>query len=162
MAGRSDRAWIGPVALVLALMLATHPLPGVLAPTRPDWVALVIIYLGIHSPHRWVLAQALVAGLCLDAMLGTPLGQYALALSVCAYLPMKLHLRLALVPIWQTMLTALLFTAVYQFVLFWCNGTMGNEVGAVYYLWPLFSNVIVWPIVLLTLDRVSRSARRAD
>ncbi len=162
MAAARDRAWVGPVALVIALGLSAQPLPGWLAPARPDWVALLLIYLGIHTPQRFVLAQAVVAGLLLDALHGTPLGQYALALVVCCYLPLKLHLRLMLVPIWQTMLSTALFTALYQFVLFWCNGATGNDVGAAYYLWPLASNVLVWPLLLAVLDRARLGRGRAD
>lgn len=162
MAGARDRAWVGPVAILIALALAAHPLPGPFSPARPDWVALVLIYLGIHTPQRLVLVQAVVAGLLLDALQGTPLGQHVLALVLCCYLPLKLHLRLSLVPIWQTMLLTAVFTAIYQFVLFWCNGATGNDIGANFYLWPPVTNALVWPIVLTLLDRTRLGRRSAD
>ncbi|MEM1439008.1 MAG: rod shape-determining protein MreD [Pseudomonadota bacterium] len=161
MAGPRDRAWVGPVALIIALGLSAQPLPGWMAPARPDWVALVLIYLGIHTPQRLVLVQAVVAGLLLDALQGTPLGQHVLALVLCCYLPLKLHLRLMLVPIWQTMLLTAVFTAIYQFVMFWINGATGNDIGAAFYLWPLASNAIVWPLLLTLLD-VARLGRRSS
>ena len=67
-----------------------------------------------------------------------------------------------LVPIWQTMLSTALFTALYQFVLFWCNGATGNDVGAAYYLWPLATNVLAWPVLLAVIDRVRLGRGRAD
>ena len=161
MAARYDRFWVGPLALVAALALAAHPLPQWLAPFRPDWVALVIIYQAIHTPRRLILVQALLAGLLLDALHGTPLGQYALALVVTAYLPLKLHLRLLLVPIWQTTLSIVLFLAVYQFILFWANGATGNDIGASFYVWPLVGNAIVWPAVLVLLDTLRLGRRRS-
>ncbi len=160
MANSRERLWIGPAALIVALALAAAPLPQWLAAFRPDWVALVMVYQAIHTPRHLILLQAILAGLLLDALLGTPLGQYALALVVCVYLPLKLHLRLVLVPIWQTMLSTVLFLAIYQFVLFWANGATGNEIGAGFYVWPLLSNAIVWPAILALLDTLRLGRRR--
>ena len=154
MAASNERSWGGFAALILALLLSAHPLPEWLAPFRPDWVAVTMIYLSIHTPRRLVLTQAFVVGLLLDALHGTPLGQYALALLLCCYLPMKLHLRLMLVPVWQSMMSVALFTAIYQFVLFWCNGATGNAIGAGFYLWPILTNALAWPIVLALTDRL--------
>lgn len=152
MAPRRDRWWAGVVGLIVALILTSQPLPNWAHAFRPDWVALVLIYIGIYTPQRFVLTSALLCGLLLDAIHGTPLGQYALALVVCSYIPLKLHLRLVLVPIWQSVLTTVVIVAIYQFVLFWCNGATGNDVGALAYLAPLVSDMLVWPFILVLLD----------
>ncbi|MEM7612649.1 MAG: rod shape-determining protein MreD [Pseudomonadota bacterium] len=159
MAVKRERFWPGVLALILALALSAQPLPDWAQVWRPDWIALVMIYLAIHSPRQFILGSALLVGLLLDALYGTPLGQYALSLIICCYPALKLHLRLMLVPIWQTTLSAVLFTALYQFMLFWCNGATGNDPGAASYLAPLLSNAIVWPLVLAALDRLRLGPR---
>lgn len=152
MAAKRDRWWVGLIGLIVALILTSQPLPGWLNLFRPDWVALVLVYLAIFTPQRLVLTSAVLCGLLLDAIHGTPLGQYALALVVCIYIPLKLHLHLVLVPIWQSVLTTLVIMAIYQFALFWCNGAIGNDLGATAYLAPLASDMLFWPVVLALLD----------
>lgn len=152
MAAKRDRWWAGLIGLVIAFVLTSQPLPSWLNTFRPDWVALVLVYISIYTPQRLVLSSAMICGLLLDAVHGTPLGQYALALTVCCYVPLKLHLRLVLVPIWQSVLTTIVILALYQFVLFWCNGATGNDLGATAYLAPLASDLLVWPVVLVLLD----------
>ena len=152
MAPQTEQAWPIPLALLVGLGLTAAPLPGVVSAFRPDWLALILIYQAVHAPHRFVLTSALVIGLLLDALYVTPLGQYALALVISVYLPLRLHQRLVLVPIWQSTLTAVFSTALYQFVLFWCNGATGNDLGAGAYLKPLIANALVWPPLVLLLD----------
>ncbi|MEO0577021.1 MAG: hypothetical protein AAF004_16310, partial [Pseudomonadota bacterium] len=53
---------------------------------------------------------------------------------------------------WQSVLTTIVILALYQFVLFWCNGATGNDLGAKAYLAPLASDLLVWPLVLILLD----------
>ncbi|MEM7764872.1 MAG: rod shape-determining protein MreD [Pseudomonadota bacterium] len=154
-----ERTSVVYIALIFALVLSAVPLPEFLAAHRPDWVALVLLYMAIYTPGHWLMTSALIAGLVMDALFGAPLGQYALALIVACYLPHKLHLRLMLVPIWQATLTALLFLAVYQFVLFWVNGATNNDIGAAFHLWPIVSAIIVWPLTLVILD-TARLGRR--
>lgn len=149
------------LALLIALLLSAFPLSETLAQHRPDWVALVLIYMAIHLPREWLLTSAIVCGLIMDALFATPLGQYPLALIVACYLPSKLHLRLMLVPIWQSTLSAVLFIAIYQFVLFWTNGATDNDIGAGFYAWPLLSAALIWPPLVAILD-AARLGRRPE
>ena len=155
----NDRPAVLYLALLIALLLSAVPLSEAMAPFRPDWVALVLIYIAIYTPGQWLLTSAVVAGLVMDALFATPLGQYSLALIIACYLPHKLHLRLMLVPIWQSTVSAVLFVAAYQFVLFWVNGANNNDVGAGFYLWPIVSAALVWPMLLVILD-TARLGRR--
>lgn len=139
-------------AVLVALVLSAVPLGDVLAPFRPDWVLLVLIYMAIHMPQRFVLTTAVASGLVLDAMNGTPLGQYPLAMVIALYFPLRLHLRLTLAPIWQSIGSMAVFVAVYQFMLFWINGATDNNVGLFNYLWPVVTAVLVWPLLLVILD----------
>lgn len=147
-----DRWWPLALALAIGLVIAAAPLPGGLSAWRPDLVLLVVIYSAIHQPDRFIISAALISGLLLDAQHATPLGQYAFAHVVAVYLPLKLHQRMQLVPVWQSTLSVILFTALGQFVLFWCNGATGNDLGAGAYLKPLVANALVWAPLMLALD----------
>ncbi|MFK8051549.1 MAG: rod shape-determining protein MreD [Woeseiaceae bacterium] len=154
MAAKANRSAVVYLALIIALALSALPLSETLAPYRPDWVALVLLYMSIYTPRQWVLTCALLAGLMMDALYAVPLGQHALALVIATYAPHRLHLRLMLVPIWQSIATAVAYIAIYQFILFWINGATDNDIGAAFYLWPLISAIIVWPLTLVILDTV--------
>lgn len=149
------------LALVLAIGISSAPLPEPIAAWRPDIVLLVAIYMAIHQPQRMVISAAVITGLILDTQQGTPLGQYALAHTIAVYLPLRLHQRLLMVPVWQSTLSVILFTAIGQFVLFWCNGATDNNIGAWAYLKPLASNALFWPPVMLMLDALRIGKARA-
>ena len=156
MAAKRDRFLPVLLALIVALALSAQPLPEWLAPFRPDWVAMVMIYWAMHMPRRFTLAAAFSAGLLLDALHGTPIGQHALALVLLCYLPLKLHLRLAVVSVTQTTLWVVVCLALYHFVLFWCNGATGKFVAITFYWGPLIGSAMLWPLLLLSLDNLRR------
>ncbi|MEM6819564.1 MAG: rod shape-determining protein MreD [Pseudomonadota bacterium] len=148
----SSRWWPLLLAGVVGLGVASAPLPAALSAWRPDLALLVVIYVAIHQPRQYVIAWAVITGVLLDAQHATPLGQYALAHIVAVYLPLRLHQRLVLLPVWQSTLSVILFTALAQFVLFWCNGATGNNVAAAAYIKPMLANAICWPPLMLALD----------
>ena len=68
--------------VVAALLLSVVPLPAAIAPFRPDWVAVVLLYWCLVEPGRYGLFSAFGIGLVLDAKTGSLLGQHPLALVV--------------------------------------------------------------------------------
>jgi rod shape-determining protein MreD len=49
---RARQPWVLPLSIVVALLLGLLPLPGVLQPLRPYWLALVVAYWVIDDPER--------------------------------------------------------------------------------------------------------------
>ncbi len=45
-----DKPWVLPASLVVALLLGLLPLPALLQPLRPYWLALVLAYWVIERP----------------------------------------------------------------------------------------------------------------
>ncbi|MGB5178147.1 MAG: rod shape-determining protein MreD, partial [Gammaproteobacteria bacterium] len=86
---------------IIALLLTVIPLPDWARYMRPDWVGLVLIYWCMALPERVGVATGWFTGLMVDLLTGTLLGQHALSLTVVAYITLKFHLRLRLVPVWQ-------------------------------------------------------------
>jgi len=90
--------WASTLSLVLMLALAAVPLPDTVAPLRPDWVAVVLLYWSLMAPRHFSLLTAFWMGIALDTLTGALLGQNALALLVIVYLAEKFHLRLRVFP----------------------------------------------------------------
>ena len=77
MSATGRRLWFLPMAsIVAALILSIMPLPDAVAPFRPDWVAVVLIYWSLIEPRRYGLFTAFWLGLVVDPELNaTAVGQ---------------------------------------------------------------------------------------
>ena len=126
---RGERRLPVIITLVVGLMLSIMPLPGVVEPFRPDWLALLLIFWAMQLPRSWSVGTAWIVGIVLDVAYGTLLGQHAVALCVIVFVTMRFHLLMRVFPLSQLTLTVFALIALYQFILFWINGTI---------LWPFF------------------------
>ena len=152
--------WRFPVlTLVLALALMAVPLPAPIAPYRPEWVPLILIFWSLLAPQRFSLLTAFWMGLMLDTLSGALLGQHALALVIVVYLAIRFHLRIRVFPVWQLSVTIVLLLVLYEFVLFWVDGVAGRTVPLIERWAPLVASAVVWPLILAYLDHYRRDAQ---
>ncbi len=154
MVGRRGVGWPTLVGLLLAALAALIvPLPWFLAPLRPDFAALVVLWLCLVSPRPARLAVAFVAGLAVDAVHGLLLGQHALAFIVMAYLALKLRLRIRAFPLLQQTAVVFALLALSEFIVFWIDGVTGHAVTQ----WTRWLGVLVgaafWPLLVGLLER---------
>jgi rod shape-determining protein MreD len=157
---RRSIGWRFPVlTLVFALALTAVPLPSPIAPYRPEWVPLILIFWSLLAPQRFSLLTAFWMGLMLDTLSGALLGQHALALVVVVYLTIRFHLRIRVFPVWQLSVTIVLLLALYEFVLFWVDGVAGRTVPLIERWAPLAASAVVWPLILIYLDHYRRDAQ---
>ena len=150
--------WVSVLSLAATLMLAVVPLPDVVAPLRPDWVAVVLLYWSLMAPRHFSLLTALWMGIALDTLSDALLGQNALALLVIVYLAEKFHLRLRVFPVSQLAITVLLLLGLYEFILFWVDGMAGRTVPLVERWLPPFTGTLVWLALYVFFDRRERAA----
>ncbi len=73
-----NNTWVVILTLTVALLLDILPMPSIIAPYWPKWVALVLLYWSLALPHRYGLITAWVTGLFVDALEGTLLGLHGL------------------------------------------------------------------------------------
>ena len=152
-------SWFGPAfSLVLTLALAVVPLPGAIAPFRPDWVAVVLLFWSLTAPRRFSLLTAFWMGIVLDTLTGSLLGQHAFALLVVVYLAEHFHLRIRVFPISQLALTVLVLLGLYEFILFWIDGVAGRTVPVIERWAPPLTGTLVWLALLAFFDRGRREA----
>jgi rod shape-determining protein MreD len=159
MAGGPRRWWISGLSLAATLALAVVPLPDVIAPFRPDWVAVVLLYWSLMAQRHFSLLTAFWMGLALDTLSGALLGQNALALLVIVYLAEKFHLRFRVFPVSQLAIVVLVLLGLYEFVLFWIDGMAGRTVPLIERWLPPLTGTLVWVAMYSLLDRDQREAR---
>ncbi len=149
-------SWLIIIATFLAALAITlSPVPVLLAPLRPDWVALVLIYWIIALPHRVGVGTAWLAGIFQDAATGTLLGQQALGLTVVAYLVLLLHQRIRNYPVWQQAIIVMVFIALFRVIGAWVLGVIGRPADFSYWL-PAITSMLAWPAVFLILRHIRR------
>jgi rod shape-determining protein MreD len=157
---RANQGFLAPaLSLLLTLALAVVPLPGPIAPFRPDWVAVVLIYWSLAAPRRFSLFTAFWMGIALDTLSGSLLGQHSLALLVVVYLAERFHLRLRVFPISQLAITVLVLLALYEFILFWIDGVAGRTVPLIERWAPPLTGTLVWLFLFLWFAGGRREAR---
>jgi rod shape-determining protein MreD len=144
--------WLPAITFLIALSLEVMPMTEGLAPWRPPWLALTVIYWAMHRPGRIGVGFAWLLGLVLDVLQGAVLGQHALSLAVASYLTIKLCQRLRVFPIWHQTVAVGILVAVYAFLNFWIDGMTGNQIGGAARLTPILSALLVWPVVSRITD----------
>ena len=153
------RNWfMSTLSLVATLALASIPLPDAVAPPRPDFVAVVLLYWSLMAPRHFSLLTAFWMGIALDTLSGALLGQNALALLLVVYLAEKFHLRLRVFPLSQLAFTVLLLLGLYEFVLFWIDGMVGRAVPLVERWVPPLTGTLLWVVLYMLFDRREREA----
>ena len=159
MQGRERSVLVSAISLALMLALAVVPLPGIIEPFRPDWVAVVLLYWSLMAPRRFSLLTAFWMGLALDTLTGALLGQHALALLVIVYIAERFHLRLRVFPVSQIALTVLILLGLYEFILFWIDGVANRTVPLIERWAPPLTGTLAWLALLALLDSRRGEAR---
>jgi rod shape-determining protein MreD len=151
---RTNFGWGRVVGLtMLALAASVAPLPSILEPYRPNFVALTVLWFCLLSPRLLGLAYAWCAGLALDGFLGVLLGQHALTLTCIAYVAAKFRLQIRAFPPLQQSAVILALLWLNEFLLFWIDGVAGHPVTD----WRRWLSVPVsaacWPLLTVLYAR---------
>ncbi len=161
MASRNSRGTM--IATLLAgFALTMLPLPQSVEAFRPDWVLMLLIFWAIRLPQSYSVGTAWVAGIILDVVQGTYLGQHALALSLVVFLTVKFHLLMRMFPLPQLTLSVAGLVALYQFLLFWINGVAGISAPERVYWAPVLVSFVAWPLVSMFMSGLTLRAQRSS
>jgi rod shape-determining protein MreD len=153
-----------PVWLLLfaAVALEIVPLPEGLAPFRPPWATLVLLYWALMWPGRVGIVTAFGIGLVLDVAEGSLLGQNAFVLAGLAYLVLRFHLRMRIFPLWQLTLSVFVLLFLAGFLNLWIDGVAGRASFGPGRWGPVLSATLLWPVVMGAMDRVRERLERRD
>ena len=156
-----DRPPVAPVGVIVgsfiaAFVLTLLPMAEWAAPWRPPWVALMLLYWCLAAPERVGVLVGWGCGLVLDALVGTLIGQNALALGVVAWIARRIYRRVRLLPLWQQGLSVFGVMVVHQVIVLWLTGMRGLPVDALAHVSVPLAGAVVWPWIFLLLRRVRR------
>ena len=146
--------WVIAASYLLALILTTWPLPVWAEPFRPAWVPLVTLYWCLWLPERVGVITAFMAGLLVDALSGTLLGEHALALVLVAWAALWLHLQVRVYPWWQQCVVVAAILVLNGLALFWVDGMLGYTQGAGLRWMPVLVSAVFWPWILQVMARL--------
>ena len=155
----SDNGWlIILLSFIAAWVLTIVPLPAWAQVYRPEWVALVLIYWCLNEPRRIGIAAGWGAGLLLDVLTDSLLGQHALALVLVAFLALKLNRQMHTTLVWQQALTVLFLIAAEQMLVLWIKGITGHPPWSLTYFLPSLTSMLLWPAVYAILRALLRGS----
>ena len=144
------------VALALAAARAPADAPEWLGWWRPDWTLAVFFFWAVAAPERIGTFCAWIAGLFLDAILGTPLGLNGICLALATYLARRFNSRLVMFSLLQRTLAVLVLAEAAQ-VMHRSVLTIVHDVDwltpALYA--PAVATAVVYPAISLGLEALN-------
>ena len=158
---RARVGWILPVSIVIALLLGLLPLPGVLQPLRPYWLALIVAYWVLEAPERVGLGFAFAVGVLADLLYGGLLGEQALRLVIMAFILQRFRLRLRFFPLSQQALAIGGLLLNDRIVATALHLTLGEPVLAWNYWWAPLLGMLLWPPLCLLMDALRQGRRKS-
>ena len=167
MAGRRPNYILLPVSplfiafsLTCAFML--NLLPWGQWTGAPDYVALVLVFWGIHQPRKVGIGVAFFMGLLMDVHDATLLGENALAYTLLSYVATMIHRRVLWFPVLTQAMHVfpllLLAQAVQAFVHFTASGRFP---GLLHFAESVVA-VALWPVITWLLLAPQRRAVDRD
>lgn len=159
----SNGGWLILATIVVAMVLAVLHLPETwpqwLGWLRPAWMAMVIFYWVLALPHRLGLISAWILGLLLDVLQADPLGLNGFLLAGITYVAWRFYERLRMYSIVQQagVVFVLVLTAeTTRLLVHDLTSDRGLSWGV---LLPALMSMLIWPFLLLLLDRMRTSVR---
>jgi rod shape-determining protein MreD len=142
------------ITALIALMLTVLPLPQLLSVVWPNLLILTVLYWSTMTPRAGGMLIGFLAGLALDVLNGTQLGQHAFALSLVTYLALRLHLITRSKPIFEQAMLVLLVLLVYEGTLWAIDGFSSQSTGNWTRWVHVATGAAAWPLVVGLLGRL--------
>ncbi len=154
-----EGGWAIIISFMVAFMLMVVPLPDWAHLWRPSWVTMALIYWCLAVPQRVGIGVGWMLGLILDVLMGALLGQHAMGLALVAYLSLKFHLRIRVLPLWHQGIGVFLLVLLERTLAVWVKGVQGLPTPD-WAVWPpALTSTLLWPWLFIILRDVRRNYR---
>ena len=150
------------VTLIVAMMINLLPLTGWVLDLRPDFVALVLLYWGIHQPRKIGFLPAWLLGLAMDVGDCSLFGQHALAYTVMMFAAIALHRRVSMFDLRHKILHVLPMLLIMQLIVLGVRQAAGGQFPGWWYFLSSITGALLWPATDLLLKIPLRRRRDAD
>ena len=157
---RPRRGWIMPVSIIIALLLGLLPLPGLLQPLRPYWLALILAYWVIEAPDSAGLGFAFTVGIIADLMFGALLGEQALRLVIMTFILQRFRARLRFFPMSQQALAIGVLLLNDRVVTGAVHLALGEPALPWNYWWAPVLGMLLWPPLFVMMDALRLGKRQ--
>lgn len=142
--------------LLIALLCQLFPWVGQGIIFRPDFVLVVLIYWLLRAPSLCSVGTAWIAGLLVDLATGSLLGQHALSFTITAYVSLNYQRRLVLFNTWQLAGYIVGLLTLERVLMLLLKLFAGNENPGWHYIWPVFTGLILWQMMILIFGGLTR------
>ena len=150
------------VTFFVAMILNIVSYPEWMQYAAPDWVLLVLFYWCLALPERIGVGYGWLAGLFLDILYYSILGQHAVGMAFVALIAVSGHRRIRLYELWQQCIVVLVVATISIAFRVWIyNLTSGTEIRLEFWQSALTTS-LMWPVVynILRLVRHRSGIRR--
>lgn len=130
------------------LILEIVRLPASIAPYRPDFTGMLLIFFAITDPKRINIGVAWLTGLVIDFLTGATLGINALVLSSEVFIIVSQFKLFAVFRLWQQMLVIGIVNFICHVGVYWFGHLLGQPSYSTNFTWQTIVTTLTWPIIL--------------
>lgn len=147
--------------MILAYILNLITYPEWMKFAKPDWVMLVLFYWCLALPDRIGVGWGWCAGLLMDILYYTILGQHAIGKSFVALVAVSTHRRLRLYDLWQQCIVVFFVASIDIGITVWIANLVSGAVITIHYWQSALTSALLWPVIynLLRLLRHKKGIR---
>lgn len=139
-------------AFICALILSILPMPELISFVRPPWVLLLVLYIEYFLPGNFRLISLLIAGLFLDVLLSTVLGEHSFALLLVTWLASSKSRRFQFFSMMQQICLIGFFCLLYQVVISLIDALLGYNYSMLMPIASALTGMFLWPWIRLLGD----------
>jgi len=144
------------VALVLTALALPAASPAELGWFRPQWAVLVLLFWVMMAPEAVGMGSAWLAGLLVDSVTGSLLGQHALTYVFIAWAGLSLYQRLRMYSLLQQALIVLLTVLAAELAAALMLRLARGQALSLALLWAPLVTALCWPLVYGALAPLRR------
>lgn len=148
------------ISLIAAFLLNLMPWGQFIA--APDFVALVLVFWGVHQPRRVGIGTAFCLGLLMDVHDATLLGENALAYTLLSYCAIMMHRRVLWFRISTQAMHVLPLLLLAQAVQLLVRFIVSGKFPGWFYFVESFVSALLWPLITMLLLAPQRRAVDKD
>lgn len=131
------------------LILEIVRLPASIAPYRPDFTGMLLIFFAITDPKRINIGVAWLTGLVIDFLTGATLGINALVLSGQVFIILSQFQHFARFKLWQQMLVIGIVNFICHVGVYWCGHLLGQSSYSTNFTWQTIVTILTWPLIYI-------------
>ena len=147
-------------SLFCAFLLNLMPWGGFVG--APDFVALVLVFWGLHQSRKVGIGVAFCMGLLMDVHDATLLGENALAYTLLSYFAIMMHRRVLWFPVMTQALHVLPLLLLAQAIQLVIRSLVSGKFPGWFYFVESGVSVLLWPVVTWILLAPQRRTIHRD